>query len=124
MHWIDWTIVAGMVTFITIAAWFTKRYTKSVSDFLAANRCAGRYMLGTAEGMAMVGAISFVAFFELYHKIGFVGIWWQYMWAPVGLIITLTGWVIYRFRQTRALTMAQFFEIRYSKRFRIFAGIL
>jgi len=41
---------------------------------------------------------------------------------PVQLIIGLTGWVTYRFRQTRALTMAQFFEMRYSKRFRIFAG--
>ena len=38
--------------------------------------------------------------------------------------ITVSGWVIYRFRQTRALTVAQFFEIRYSRRFRIFAGLL
>ena len=40
------------------------------------------------------------------------------------LIITASGWVVYRFRETRALTMAQFFELRYSRRFRIFAGSL
>jgi len=38
--------------------------------------------------------------------------------------ISVSGWVLYRFRQTRALTMAQFFEIRYSRNFRIFAGAL
>jgi SSS family solute:Na+ symporter len=39
-------------------------------------------------------------------------------------LITVSGWVLYRFRETRALTMAQFFEIRYSRGFRVFAGVL
>jgi len=44
--------------------------------------------------------------------------------AVVVVGISVSGWVLYRFRQTRALTMAQFFEIRYSRKFRIFAGAL
>jgi Na+/proline symporter len=36
----------------------------------------------------------------------------------------LSGWVIYRYRQTRSLTLAQFFEKRYSRTFRIAAGML
>jgi SSS family solute:Na+ symporter len=40
------------------------------------------------------------------------------------LIVGISGWVIYRFRETRALTLAQFFEIRYSKSFRVFTGFL
>jgi SSS family solute:Na+ symporter len=36
----------------------------------------------------------------------------------------MSGWVIYRFRSTRCLTLAQFFEKRYSRNFRIFAGIV
>ena len=43
---------------------------------------------------------------------------------PFALFLTLIGWVIYRYRQTRALTMAQFFEMRYSKRFRVLAGLI
>ena len=41
-----------------------------------------------------------------------------------GLIMALSGWVIYRFRQTRCLTLAEFFERRYGRGFRVFAGLI
>ncbi len=43
---------------------------------------------------------------------------------PVSLFVMLSGWIAYRYRETRAMTMAQLFEMRYSKRFRVFCGIL
>ena len=46
------------------------------------------------------------------------------MLLPISIIIAMTGWVQYRYRQTRAMTMAQFMEIRYSRHFRLFAGFL
>jgi len=124
MHAIDWWIVVGLLVFIIGVALYTRRYTQSVADFLAANRCAGRYLLSIAEGMAGVCAISVVAYFEMYYAAGFTAAWWEVMMAPLGLLMALSGWVIYRFRQTRALTLAQFFEIRYSRNFRVFAGIV
>jgi SSS family solute:Na+ symporter len=44
--------------------------------------------------------------------------------TPVMLFITITGFMIYRCRETRALTMSEFFERRDSKRFGAFMGIL
>lgn len=124
MHWIDWVIVIGLILFLTWAAFCTKKFTLSVADFLAANRCARRYLLSVSQGMAGVGAISVVAGFEMYYKAGFTAAWWQLLTVIVSTVIFLSGWVFYRFRQTRALTMAQFLEMRYSKNFRIFAGLI
>ena len=124
MHWIDWSILFGMLTLTTALAIICKRYTVSVADFLSANRCAGRYLLCSSSGMSGMGAISVIAMFEMYYQAGFTAQWWMIMMGPLGLIIALSGWVAYRLRETRALTMAQFFEMRYSKRFRVFAGIL
>ncbi len=124
MHLIDWGIVLGLLIVIVVTAVATKRYTQSVADFLAANRCAGRYLLCISQGTAGLGAISIVAFFEMFYAAGFTADWWMLMMSPLALLIALSGWVIYRYRETRAMTMAQFFEVRYSKGVRVFAGIL
>jgi len=122
MHWIDWSIVGVLLVVITGAAFWTKRFNRSVVDFLSANRCAGRYILALAEGMALLGAIVFVAQFEQYYVSGYTSVYWMLMTAPLFVAVYLTGWIAYRFRQTRVLTFAQFLEIRYSRKFRIFAG--
>ncbi len=125
MHGIDWAIVGGLLALITAMAIYTRRYTKSVADFLAANRSAGRYLLCISDGMAGLGAITIVMMFEMYYQAGFPVVWWDIMrMMIIPTVLSLSGWIIYRFRQTRALTLAQFFEMRYSKKFRIFSGLL
>ncbi|MDP7675199.1 MAG: sodium:solute symporter, partial [Dehalococcoidia bacterium] len=121
---LDWVIVFGVLIFVVCLAIYSKMFMTSVADFLVANRCAGRYVMATCEGVASAGAIAFVAAWEMYYEAGFTPLWWQFMTLPTSMIITLSGYVIYRYRQTRAMTVAQFFEIRYSKNFRIFAGFL
>jgi SSS family solute:Na+ symporter len=74
--------------------------------------------------MAGIGAITVVGLCEAYYRSGFTYDFWRMLWYATTLIISLSGWIQYRFRETRALTMAQFLEMRYSKNFRIFAGIL
>ncbi len=124
MQGLDWAVLVGVIVFICWAAYATSRYTRSVSDFLSGNRCAGKYLLGVADGIAGLCAISVVAMFEMYYKAGFTAVWWQMMTTIVMVLIAISGWVQYRYRQTRSMTMAQFFEMRYSRGFRVFAGLL
>lgn len=122
MALLDWiALCAPLVMVIGIAA-YTSRYLKSVADYMAGGRCAGRYMLCVARGEMGAGAAVFVAMFEIFGRAGFTYTWWSWIMTSVVLLIAISGFVVYRYRETRALTLAQFFEMRYSRKFRIFAG--
>ncbi len=124
MHWIDWLIVFVPLLLVLAVSLKAQKYVKGVSDFLAAGRVAGRYVVAVAGAEAGMGLISLVAMFEMYYNSGFAVSFWSGIGLPLGIIITLTGYCIFRFRETRALTMGQFLEMRYSRTFRIFAAIL
>lgn len=124
LHWIDWGVIALLLGVMVAIAIRTKLLNRSVADFLAGNRCARRYLLTMADGMASLGAITIAANFEKFYTAGFTAGWWGQLLLPVGMIMSLTGFVVYRYRETRVLTMAQFFEVRYSRNFRIFSGLL
>ena len=124
MTLIDWLIPAALFATLVAFALRTRRYSDSVSGFLAANRCAGRYLVCVAYNMAQVGIITLVWYFQQYYDTGFTSIWWGLVENPLMIVIALTGWVAYRFRETRALTLAQFLEVRYSKSFRVFCGFV
>jgi SSS family solute:Na+ symporter len=124
MELIDWIIVAIGLLLVLGVAVYTQQYMKSVADFLSAGRVARRYLLAVSKGEMQAGAVVFVAAWEAFNKSGFTLGWWGTFTGPIMLVVTICGFVIYRYRETRALTLGQFFEIRYSKRFRLFAGYL
>jgi len=124
MTWIDWLIVFVPLGVVTYIGYRTRRYMRAVSDFLTGGRVAGRYVVAVATGEAQMGLISIVAMFELYYHSGFAISFWNGFWVVISLLLALSGFIIYRYRETRAMTLAQFFEVRYSRRFRIGAGLL
>ena len=124
LTFLDWMIVIIVLGGMIYSVSMTKGLMKSVSDFLSAGRTAGRYVLSISSGVAGLGAISIVMFLEMGYVAGFSLSWWGLSQGIILLAITMSGWVIYRFRMTRSLTLAQFFEKRYSRKFRIFAGIV
>lgn len=124
MHTLDWFIVLIPMLLVAGISMYTRRFITGVSDFLAARRVAGRYVVAVSQGEAATGLISVVAVFERYYASGFAIGFWTTLVMPITLVFTLTGFLVYRYRETRAMTMGQFFEIRYSKSFRIFAGTL
>ncbi|HEY0256897.1 MAG TPA: hypothetical protein VGC39_05605 [Candidatus Methylacidiphilales bacterium] len=124
MHLVDWIITFLPIIFVLGLSLYARQYVKSVADFMSGGRSAGRYLLAIAGNEMQSGAAVFVASFEMISHSGFVLNWWWWFSTPVILLVNISGFVVYRYRETRAMTLAQFFEIRYSKPFRIFTGIL
>lgn len=124
LAWFDWLIViVTLVTVVTIGM-RAQRHVRGVADFLTAGRVAGRYVLCVSSGEAGMGLISLVAMYESYYQSGFAYGFWGALATPIFLILGLSGYCSYRFRETRAMTVGQFLEMRYSRRFRLFAGFL
>ncbi len=122
MHIVDWLIMILPLTICAVIALYSRRFVRSVADFMAGGRNAGRFLICTARSEQGAGAVVFVAVFQMFAISGFTLSWWGQLSVPVSLLIAISGFVIYRYRQTRALTLGQFFEMRYSRNFRLFAG--
>ena len=52
LSWLDWLLVAGMLALLLAGVERSRRQSRSVADFLAAGRSAGRYLVGVATGVA------------------------------------------------------------------------
>jgi SSS family solute:Na+ symporter len=125
MHLVDWLCVCLPLLAVFSIGLYTRRHLASVADFMSGSRLGGRYLLAVARGEMWAGAVMFVAAFEVIGKSGFtVAGWWTWIQVPALLIVAVSGFVVYRYRETRALTLAQFFELRYSRNYRRFAGAL
>src|SRR5262245_7962864 len=124
MQLIDWILVGVPIAAILGIGFYTRKFVKSVADFLAGGRCAGRYLLANARGESDAGLANTMSKFEIILVSGFVVNFWERVQIPVMLLVGITGFVVYRFRETRAMTLAQFLEMRYSRKFRLFMGSL
>jgi SSS family solute:Na+ symporter len=122
MTLLDWCIIWAPLICAMGFALYTARFNKSVVDFIAAGRCAGRYLLATAGAEAGSSAIAAIGLFQMTTKTGFAFQFWGPLYTTVPILLALLGWVSYRARETRVLSPGQFFEVRYSRPLRLFVG--
>ena len=124
MHWIDWSITIIPLTLIIALAIYARKYIRGVVDYIAVGRVAGRYVIAVGDMEAALGVLSLVALVEVKYLTGYSLAYWELLSIPVGIIMSLTGYCTYRFRETKALSNGQFLEMRYSKSFRICGSIM
>lgn len=125
MSWIDWTIVIIPLLLLLFLSFYSGKFIRGVVDYLAAGRIAGRYVLSVGDMASALSVITLVAFCEQHYQTGFSVGFWSAITAPVGMFMALSGFIVYRWRQTRCLSFGQFIELRYgSKFFRIFCAFL
>ena len=125
MAWFDWLIVIVPVALLIWVSIYSRKYARGVVDFLAAGRVAGRYIISVGDLAAGLSVITLVAHAEQFYQTGFAVSFWGAITAPLGIFMALTGYCLYRWRETRCLSLGQFLELRYgSKFFRIFCATL
>jgi len=124
MQLIDWCIAVFPLIFVVGLAFYARKYIHGVADFLAAGRVAGRYVLCVGDMTANLSVITLVALVEINYQTGYALEFWKHIIAPIGLIMGLTGYCVYRYRETKALSFGQFLEMRYNRQFRVFAAIV
>ena len=125
MSWIDWLIVIVPLIFIVGIAIYSRRYARSVTDYMAAGRVAGRYAMAVGDLMAGLSVISLVAGTESGYQTGYAVGFWQNILMPISMVLALTGYCTYRWRETRCLSRGQFLELRYgSKLFRLVTAFI
>src|SRR5580692_5538485 len=100
MHAIDWILLIAPLAVVLPFALFTNRYVRSVADFLSGGRCAGRYLLANARGETDSGLSSAMSIFEMFLISGFVLNFWDRISYPIMLLVAISGFVVYRFRET------------------------
>ncbi len=124
MQLIDWIIVIIPVIAIIGLAIYSKKYVRGVVDYIAAGRVAGRYVISVGDMTSHLSILMLVAWVESKYKVGLALTFWEYLVLPIGIVLGLTGYCTYRFRETKALSIGQFLEMRYSRGFRIVASTL
>ena len=124
MLFIDWLIVLIPLALVIAAGIYSRKYIKGVSDFLSAGRVAGRYVISMGEVASALALVTLLSQVEIYYKVGFATTFWTSIMLPIGTIMSLMGYCFYRFRETRAMSLGQFLEMRYNRPFRIFASTL
>ena len=98
MSWIDWLIMIVPMAFILYMGYYSRRYIKGISDYLAAGRLAGRYVISVGDVALGLAVITLIGYVEARYKTGFSMSFWENILAPVTIVISLTGFCTYRFR--------------------------
>ena len=122
--WHHWLVILVPVLSVCALAVRSRRYVRSVSDFLVAGRCAGRYVLLSGGMMGNLAVTTLIASTEACYNNGYAFQFWNAVLTPLGIMLALYGWITYRFRETRAMSAGQFFEMRYSRGVRRLASVL
>lgn len=124
MIWVDWLIIILPTLAILGVGLYSRKYVRGVADFLAAGRICGRYVISVGDIANALSIIGLASYVEVTYKTGFALSFWQNAMMPLGIAMSLTGYCVYRFRETKAMSLGQFLEMRYSRKLRIFAAAL
>lgn len=122
LKWYDYLIIVLPILFVYGMGLYMRRFIRGVSDFISAGRLCGRYLITVGDAAGNISIIALLSAIEVSYKTGFAMRFWSGMLMPITLFLSLAGYCSYRFRETKAMSIGQFIEMRYSRSLRIFAS--
>ncbi|QDT82558.1 sodium:solute symporter [Gimesia chilikensis] len=116
---LDWSIVVCyLLSSIVIGLW-ANRYVGNLSDYLVAGRKLRlRLALATMTGTEL-GLVTVMYMAELGFTQQYASLYLAFLEAGAVLLIGLTGFVVYRLRQSSIMTIPEYYEQRYSQSVRV-----
>ncbi|MFP6765058.1 MAG: sodium:solute symporter family protein [Planctomycetaceae bacterium] len=121
---LDWGIlVAYLGISIAVGIW-ANRYVGNIAGYLVAGRTlrirlALATMTGTEIGLVTVMYSSELGFVQQYASL-YLAVY-EFL---ILLFVGLTGFIVYRLRQTNVMTIPEYYEQRYSRGVRILGGVM
>lgn len=120
----DWIIVCVYICIPVVIGVVVRKYIRQLSDFIVAGRSLRLFiaiatLTGTELGLVTVmynAELGFVHGFSAFH-IGIIE-------TLCILAIGLTGFIVYKLRQLKVMTIPEFYEKRFGRNVRVVGGII
>jgi len=121
---IDWVIVCVYICIPVVIGIVVRKYVRGLSDFIVAGRSLRLFiaiatLTGTELGLVTVmynSELGFLHGLSAFH----VGLIETFCILAIGL----TGFIVYKLRQLRVMTIPEFYEMRFGRDVRIVGGII
>jgi len=121
---IDWIIVTVYICIPLVIGIMVRKYVRHLSDFILAGRSLRLFIaIATLTGTEL-GLVTVMYNSELGFKHGLSAFHIGIIETVCILAIGLTGFIVYKLRQLRILTIPEFYELRFGKNVRIIGGII
>ncbi|MFH1616442.1 MAG: sodium:solute symporter family protein [Planctomycetota bacterium] len=125
LNLVDGFIVIIMFCALTVVGMRVRKFVRGVEDFLVAGRKMRKWIGLSTSNAEAIGLIGIAAISQQGFLHGYSFVWIALIWISVyGVIYGIFGFGIERFRASRAITLAEYFEMRYSRKLRILTGII
>ena len=121
---LDWVIVCVYICIPVVIGIIVKRYIRQLSDFILAGRSLKLFIaIATLTGTEL-GLVTVMYNSELGFKHGLSAFHVGIIETFCILAIGLTGFIVYKLRQLRVMTIPEFYEMRFGRNVRIVGGII
>jgi len=121
---IDWIIVMVYICIPVVIGVIVRKYVRQLSDFIVAGRSLRLFVaIATLTGTEL-GLVTVMYNSQLGFKHGFSAFHVGIIETACILAIGLTGFIVYKLRELRIMTIPEFYEKRFGKNVRIVGGII